>query len=654
MRDLLKQGFFYLSFTQCLLALSPLKEAEDRRDINAPALNEAIHSNIASERALAARALGRIQKAEGVDSLLKLSQDKDATVQREAIFALGQLGWEETFSNGRELEIAKALSSHLDSPSAELKRVVVQAIGKLGLDETPQVLATYLNDFHPSVRAETIIALYRYRLVQRLRNPTANPALLSEEQMNRMLSLQNDLNKEVKRNLAYYFWRVKDARGTQVLIDLSASRDLWTRYFAISALAKYESEKIPEILLDATSDDSYHVRSAALISLTAKGLAKDLSPALRGDPSYHVRMTYVQALATLAPAADAKVKLLELYSDPKDSVKAEALKALSAFANSFETIRNASESKSWLLRSAAAASTTSLSKEEQKQILEIALEDEDTRVRVTALEALAGVEDSYAYTAIERGLKSVELSERGTAISALASRKEETRMRVAFDCYQNSQEEKWVEAREEIVKLWGSLVSEETTSFLKTASQDSSKGVALLAVKALEERGINGTIANAVETLSFSPYRELIFKRNPKITFLTTKGEIKLELFYKEAPLHVANIVGFAEESKYNGLPFHRVVSNFVVQGGDPDKSGWGSAGYSMRAEVNGRSFLRGTLGMPRSTGFDTGGIQLFINHIPTPHLDGQYTVFGQVFEGMDVVDQIEVVDLIISTQVNR
>jgi len=121
-----------------------------------------------------------------------------------------------------------------------------------------------------------------------------------------------------------------------------------------------------------------------------------------------------------------------------------------------------------------------------------------------------------------------------------------------------------------------------------------------------------------------------------------------LELFPKEAPIHVANMVGFTQGGHYDGLPIHRVVSNFVVQGGDPDKTGWGSAGYSLRAEINRSLFERGTLGMPRSTGFDTGGVQFFINHIPTPNLDGQYTVFGKVKEGMEVVDQFEVGDLIV------
>jgi cyclophilin family peptidyl-prolyl cis-trans isomerase len=83
------------------------------------------------------------------------------------------------------------------------------------------------------------------------------------------------------------------------------------------------------------------------------------------------------------------------------------------------------------------------------------------------------------------------------------------------------------------------------------------------------------------------------------------------------------------------------VVSGFVVQGGDPRGSGWGDGGISLRDEINPLSFDRGTVGMPKA-GKDTGGCQLFITHVPTPHLDGRYTVFGKVVSGMDAVDRLE------------
>ena len=98
----------------------------------------------------------------------------------------------------------------------------------------------------------------------------------------------------------------------------------------------------------------------------------------------------------------------------------------------------------------------------------------------------------------------------------------------------------------------------------------------------------------------------------------------------------------------YDGLIWHRVVSNFVIQGGDPRGDGWGSDGENVRDEINAVRYGRGTLGMPKA-GKDTGGCQLFITHVPTPHLDGNYTVFGRVVSGLDVIDAIEVGDAILS-----
>lgn len=121
---------------------------------------------------------------------------------------------------------------------------------------------------------------------------------------------------------------------------------------------------------------------------------------------------------------------------------------------------------------------------------------------------------------------------------------------------------------------------------------------------------------------------------------VTTKGTIRMELFADDAPLTVHNFITLANNGYYNNVAFHRVVANFVVQAGDPRGDGNGGPGYQIRCEVNMRPYLRGTVGMALS-GKDTGGSQFFICHSPQPHLDGGYTVFGQVTSGMDVVDKI-------------
>ena len=120
----------------------------------------------------------------------------------------------------------------------------------------------------------------------------------------------------------------------------------------------------------------------------------------------------------------------------------------------------------------------------------------------------------------------------------------------------------------------------------------------------------------------------------------TDKGNIVLELFENDAPNTVANFVKLINKGYYNGLKFHRVIPNFMIQGGCPVGNGTGGPGYTIKCEINPKKHLKGTLSMAHA-GKDTGGSQFFITHSPQPHLDGVHTVFGQVVEGMDVVNAI-------------
>ena len=120
----------------------------------------------------------------------------------------------------------------------------------------------------------------------------------------------------------------------------------------------------------------------------------------------------------------------------------------------------------------------------------------------------------------------------------------------------------------------------------------------------------------------------------------TDKGNIVLELFEDDAPNTVANFVKLINKGYYNGLKFHRVIPNFMIQGGCPVGNGTGGPGYTIKCEINPKKHLKGTLSMAHA-GKDTGGSQFFITHSPQPHLDGVHTVFGQVVEGMDVVNAI-------------
>lgn len=129
-----------------------------------------------------------------------------------------------------------------------------------------------------------------------------------------------------------------------------------------------------------------------------------------------------------------------------------------------------------------------------------------------------------------------------------------------------------------------------------------------------------------------------------KAEIITEKGTMMVNFFENDAPGTVANFIKLSEEGFYNGLTFHRVIPDFVIQGGCPDGTGMGGPGYSIKCELQGENQYhdRGVLSMAHA-GRDTGGSQFFICHSRqnTAHLDRNHTVFGKVYEGLEIIDQI-------------
>ena len=130
----------------------------------------------------------------------------------------------------------------------------------------------------------------------------------------------------------------------------------------------------------------------------------------------------------------------------------------------------------------------------------------------------------------------------------------------------------------------------------------------------------------------------------------TSKGLVKLELYPEHAPITVNNFVFLTNEGFYNGVSFHRVISNFVIQGGDPTGTGRGGPGYQFTDETKGNPLIHetGSLSMANA-GPNSNGSQFFIAHSPQPHLNGHHTVFGKAIEGMDVVNAIREGDKMIT-----
>ncbi len=135
---------------------------------------------------------------------------------------------------------------------------------------------------------------------------------------------------------------------------------------------------------------------------------------------------------------------------------------------------------------------------------------------------------------------------------------------------------------------------------------------------------------------------------NPIVTIEMENGDVmKAELYPEIAPNTVNNFISLIKKGFYNGVCFHRVISGFMIQGGDPKGNGTGGPGYSIKGEFSGNGFKndlkhdRGVLSMARTMAPNSAGSQFFIMHENSPHLDGQYAAFGKLIEGIDVVDKI-------------
>jgi peptidyl-prolyl cis-trans isomerase B (cyclophilin B) len=149
------------------------------------------------------------------------------------------------------------------------------------------------------------------------------------------------------------------------------------------------------------------------------------------------------------------------------------------------------------------------------------------------------------------------------------------------------------------------------------------------------------------------PPMQIETNRNYTVTIETSKGTIQLELYPQHAPNTVNNFVFLAQDGFYDGVTFHRVIANFMIQGGDPTGSGRGGPGYRFEDEFNGNPLRheRGVISMANA-GPNTNGSQFFITHGSQPHLDGRHTVFGRVTKGQDVVDAIEQGDSMVKVTV--
>ncbi|HKQ76648.1 MAG TPA: peptidylprolyl isomerase [Blastocatellia bacterium] len=248
-------------------------------------------------------------------------------------------------------------------------------------------------------------------------------------------------------------------------------------------------------------------------------------------------------------------------------------------------------------------------------------------------------------------LKEKDVIVRATAANILAGQPREAHLTPLLDALAQSKNDSANDAKLAILTALSKHKKPEAIEAIKSALTDKDHLVRRHTVNLLKQMGA-GDHSDRIGIVQTGHdkrfYQSVAARLNKRITATihTAKGPIRIELFPKDAPITVDSFITLARKGYFNNLKFHRVVPNFVIQGGDPRGDGEGGPGYQIRCEINTRPYIHGAVGMALS-GKDTGGSQFFITHTPQPHLDGGYTVFGQVVSGLEVVDRISRDDVI-------
>jgi cyclophilin family peptidyl-prolyl cis-trans isomerase/HEAT repeat protein len=573
-------------------------------------------------REAAAMAMASVQDKEMISYLGVLLDDTVSKVRKAAAYSLGQ-----TYDSAALPLLTRALYAEDSLP---VKSVILEAIGRV---ITQDSLAT-LHGFNPENEQEKegmAWALYR----SGIRN------VYDELSVQRVLQLLDTSNSYMTRLGAAHFL----VRTPHLNLDNSLS----------------------VLLRSATHDPAPAVRmaiAAAIGKVKNKTSMTALSQVILQDPDYRVRVEGTKALASI-PEADKSI-LFSMLKDDNENVKIAAAEVISTMKgldvdDVLEQMNNHENPrvKYLLLENAI------LNDDKSGKVVEMAKQEfetsKDVYYKAGILRALGNSPLAYDFivTEIFANQEPVVIT---AGVEALA------KMRGLSD-FPGELKLPLGNVMRDIMKL-GDVGTIYVASNLLTdkrfdfKSQYEDYTFLYEAKDLLSLPKDNEALLVLNETIAyFEEAEEMPVTQNPfnhpidwtyvekipadlEVTISTAKGDVSLRMLVEDSPGSVANFLSLAQAGYYNGISFHRVVPNFVVQGGCPRGDGFGGENYSIRSEFSDLRYEEGSVGMA-SAGKDTEGTQWFITHSPTPHLDGRYTIFARVTEGMEVVHSLEVGDKI-------
>jgi cyclophilin family peptidyl-prolyl cis-trans isomerase/HEAT repeat protein len=626
----------------------------DVREIDTAVTEAALRSTVAPLRAAAARAIGQVHATAAAPRLRALLADADTGVAANAAYALGLL---------RDPRSVASLDSALRLGGVAAD--AAWALGEIGEPARNTIERALASSPAAPARVDLLLAAAKLRPV---------PVAL-------VIPYLAEPSPDVAWAAAYAIARPRAASGVRAVLEHRAAPDAETRAQVARALARsaagdsLESSAL-SALRELAADAEPHVRINAVRSLATYGESarREVIAAVR-DSDANVRIAAAQSVGSVREAR--RRTWTELWDADTSFMFRRSLLGSAVQAGVILEAIDEDNSERWQLnpdwRYRAAVADAGALGAEIERIVEVSLpltRDHDGRVRAAAFGALGAKIDSlsperhpWRREFMATALRDPDFFVRATALTALTGRARATEVPGALESYRLAARDSANDARIAAVQFLAAAWRNDSASFSDSLratvaalpapadplEREPAAGISLL-------RSWDGTRARP-RSLSWYEriVREVILPAlvgvAPRAELVTERGTITLELFAIDAPLTVDNFVALARDGYYRDTRFHRVVPNFVAQDGDPRGDGNGGPGYAIRDELNRRRYRRGAVGMALS-GPDTGGSQYFITHAPQPHLDGHYTVFGAISDGLAVLDQLVQGDRVLEVRV--
>jgi peptidylprolyl isomerase len=640
--------------------LQAVVELQVARD--APVLVELLNNPDATIRARAALALASVQDSTAVPFLLSRLTDPAATVRADAAFALGQ-------SSGA-VDSAFLIEALADETDVTVRHRLIEALGKKG--DAASLVALVDQEREEAEQAAVALAVGRYAL-RDIHAPAAVDFLVTS------LGAPADT---VRLHAAYYFGRSREtapwqprADSIRAVLDAMDLADPAAMHL-VTGLGKLDDPADTKRLLHwLRSARDWRTRVNAVRALTSRTDVPGIRAALYDqlvDPSVHVAVAAANALNDGKPWSSTDTDIIQKWLHHNSyawRITTPLLIGLAQQESQHAFVLNQLEQLRGNPNTVAAyrdalSALRYLPYDDAFNRLVNAAHHTDLRIANVALSTLAARwrderphEAETYFHAFSDGLRQKDLAITSTTASVLSDSLFQSlgATAVLMEVYDALTLPDDREQKTTILRALGNTGHADADSLLQVASNSDDAIIARAAAQALANlRG------EAFDGPSFVPPQERdidwaylqTLGTHPHLILETTKGAITLVLNAEEAPLTVQTIAQFARDGKYNNVPFHRVVPNFVIQGGDyARRDGYGGPPFAIRSEFTRLPYTRGVLGMA-SSGKDTEGAQFFITHSMQPHLDGRYTAFGYVLEGLDVVDKIYKDDLITSARI--